>query len=248
MKYSILIRTRNEAKWLPVLFERLAMQTERDFEVIVVDSGSTDNTVEIARAHGAHVIEIAPAIFTLPHSLNIAAAAAKTENYLVLLSAHSLPMGKDWLASAAPHFNDEKLAGVYGPVFPLPHATIADHFFLGCGRLVNVFKRPGIFVESKAQYGTLGFTNAVIRKDLWNQHHFNEAYAGGGEDTEWAAHFMALGYHVVYDRALSAQHSHNLSVFGWLKQLAYWRRTSAAPTTFEQLTFRKDGAYKPLTK
>jgi hypothetical protein len=55
MKASIIIPTLNEADLLPDLLAMLDSQTERDFEVIIADGGSTDDTQVIAKAGGARV-------------------------------------------------------------------------------------------------------------------------------------------------------------------------------------------------
>ena len=57
---SIVIRALNEAEHLPALFSGLLRQTRRPDQVILVDSGSVDDTVAIAQAHGAEVVHISP--------------------------------------------------------------------------------------------------------------------------------------------------------------------------------------------
>ena len=73
---SIVIRAYNEAKHLPEVFDRLGRQGERSFEVIVVDSGSTDETVRTAQGSGARVEHISPEEFTFGRSLNVGCRAA----------------------------------------------------------------------------------------------------------------------------------------------------------------------------
>lgn len=46
---SVVIPARNAARYLPAALESLAAQTFRDFEIVVVDNGSTDRTAEILR-------------------------------------------------------------------------------------------------------------------------------------------------------------------------------------------------------
>ncbi len=52
MNVSIIIIALNEEKYIPQLFESLENQTCRDFEIIFVDSNSTDNTCEMAEFYG----------------------------------------------------------------------------------------------------------------------------------------------------------------------------------------------------
>ena len=47
---SIIIRTKNEERWIGKVLERLVSQTYQDFEIIIVDDGSTDTTEEIVNA------------------------------------------------------------------------------------------------------------------------------------------------------------------------------------------------------
>ena len=72
---SIVIRALNEAEHLPALFSGLLRQTRQPDQVILVDSGSVDDTVAIARAHGAEVVHIAPAEFSFGRALNLGCAA-----------------------------------------------------------------------------------------------------------------------------------------------------------------------------
>lgn len=62
LRYTVLIPARNEAEALPTLFETLAdasgsAATGSAVTILVVDNGSTDGTAEVARAHGARVVE-----------------------------------------------------------------------------------------------------------------------------------------------------------------------------------------------
>ncbi len=56
-RVSIIIPTKNEESHLPVLLKNIAAQTFRDYEVIVADAHSTDETVAIATSLGARVVE-----------------------------------------------------------------------------------------------------------------------------------------------------------------------------------------------
>jgi hypothetical protein len=95
--------------------------------------------------------------------------------------------------------------------------------------------------------GVLGFTNAIIRRDLWERYPINEAFAGGGEDGDWTSHYLNLGYVAVKDLGFTVRHSHNLNLNGWKEQIKHWRQTSK-PTPFSHLKFRKDGAHNPVKK
>ncbi len=222
MKASIIIRTLNEQKWLGAVLKSLSEQNEKDFEVVVVDSGSHDKTLDLVSEWrgklNLRLIQIKPADFTYPRSCNIGAEKASGE-YLVYLSGHSVPIGDDWLANGLNDFSD-RVAGVYGNVYPLPDASIWEKFFYGFGVL------KGKQVISKARIGVLGNTNAIIRKDLWQAHQFDERLVDGGEDTAWARFYLDRGYLIIRDPKFSVMHSHGLGLVEFVKQFRRWKKIS----------------------
>src|SRR3989344_3991542 len=110
---SIIIRTHNEEKHIGNLLRAIKEQEYKDYEVIVVDSGSTDGTLDIASKHEAKIINIESRNFTFGYALNVGAEAASGK-YLVMVSAHVLPRDKHWLSNMVITFNDENVAMVYG--------------------------------------------------------------------------------------------------------------------------------------
>ena len=102
---SIVIRAFNEARHIGRLLEGIHHQTISNVEIILVDSGSTDDTIAtvkehpIAKQHPVKVVHIRPEEFTFGHSLNRGIAAASSER-IVIASAHVYPIYPDWLVSA----------------------------------------------------------------------------------------------------------------------------------------------------
>ncbi len=92
MLASLVIRTYNEEKHLDELLTQVHRQkcTLVDLEVVIVDSGSTDKTLEIANRHGCRVTHIKKSDFTFGRSLNIGCEFAKGE-LLVFVSGHCIP-------------------------------------------------------------------------------------------------------------------------------------------------------------
>src|SRR3989344_830900 len=56
MKFSFIIPTRNEGDYLEGCLKSIKKQTIKDYEIIIVDSYSKDNTVATARKYGAKVL------------------------------------------------------------------------------------------------------------------------------------------------------------------------------------------------
>lgn len=219
MKASIIIRTKNEAKLLSKVLEKLALQTEKDFEVVIVDSGSSDCTLSIAKSFqnrlNLSIYQIPATSFTYPYACNYGAGRAKGE-YLVYISGHSIPLNNSWLYSGLSNFKDKNVAGVYGNVRPSADATFVEWLYYFPGFIT------GKKIINKRGMGILANTNSIIRRELWEKHHFDENYADGGEDGEWAYYFISEGYRIIKDPQFTVYHSHHLGLLGLIRQYRHW--------------------------
>jgi len=242
---AVIIRTRNEERWIGETLRRLQVQTYQNFEIIVVDSGSTDNTLQIVSTFPeVHVVAIKPTNFTYPYAINVGIKNSRASTYLVILSAHSLPIGKQWLACAVNAISaDTQAMGVYGPLKAMPDGTLMDKLIHnGAFYLDWLLRRKSIRTLTSYEPGALGFTNALIRRDLWEQHTIDEAYAGGGEDTAWMQYWLSRGMHALKCRDFVVHHSHYLGPVGWYKQFQHWKK-NATPQPFTYLDYRPDPAH-----
>ncbi len=124
----IIIRTKNEEKWIGEILKRLSSQTYKNFEIIIVDSGSTDKTLDIVNQFSEilniRIFKIKQEEFSYPFALNYGIKQSLAEKYLVILSGHSLPISKTWLADGLKNFTDDKIMGVYGFVWALSDGSV----------------------------------------------------------------------------------------------------------------------------
>ncbi len=203
---SIILRTKNEGKSLG---ETLALLRRQVYaprpELIVVDSGSTDDTLAIAvREADLRVITIPPAEFTYGRSLNIGIRAARGD-IVVALSAHAFPLGEHWLSRLVDPFCEPRVAGVYGRQVPREDAwpSVKRDYLEFYGSQRNIQTDP-------ANPGDHCFSNAAsaLRRSLWEQHPFDETLPYC-EDWEWARAMLERGYVIVYEPEASVYHSHN---------------------------------------
>ena len=196
---SIVIRAFNEQKHLPHLFETLKTQVYQDFEVIVVDSGSYDQTPEIAEQCGAQLIRIDSRDFTFGYSLNVGIRNSVGQ-YVAIVSAHTRPMDSSWLACLVDALRDDRVAMVYGRQLGTPVSRFAEvqDFKRIFGTKRRVLEPPGFFANN---------ANSAIRRDLWQQHPFDEALPGL-EDMDWVKYWMEKGYQVVYEPRAAIYHIH----------------------------------------
>ena len=115
MLVSIVIRTLNEEKYLDELLGAINFQEKDGFnsEVVIVDSGSTDKTLEIARKYNSRVTYIDKKEFSFGKSLNIGCDYADGE-YLVFISGHCIPEDKYWLKNLVDPLIKQECDYVYG--------------------------------------------------------------------------------------------------------------------------------------
>ncbi|HPO57683.1 MAG TPA: glycosyltransferase family A protein, partial [Anaerolineaceae bacterium] len=99
---SIVIRAYNEEKHIGRLLDGIMQQTVKDVQIILVDSGSTDATMAIARRYPVEVVTIRPQEFTFGRSLNLGISHARAE-VVVMASAHVYPVYPDWLERLLRH-------------------------------------------------------------------------------------------------------------------------------------------------
>jgi glycosyltransferase involved in cell wall biosynthesis len=197
----VVIRTLNESELIGRCLETLQRQRGGfDLDVLVVDSGSTDATIEIARAHGARILDLEPGDFDYSKALN--AGIDRTEGDLVVsLSAHAIPLDDDWLERMTAPFEDEKVAGTASRQVPWSNAPWQE-----VKRLADQFGDVGQ-VYSRENAGEVFFSNAasVIRRSVWRDEPFTLPAV---EDLEWAQRVVAKGWAIVYEPRAVVYHSH----------------------------------------
>lgn len=197
---SIIIRTKNEERWIAHCLAMLYQQDYLDFEVILVDNGSTDHTVQVAKRFPLAAVIYIDQFFP-GHALN-QGIRASSGRFIVCLSAHCIPKNKDWLSCLRRNFdNDEKLAGVYGRQLPLSFTDPLDK-----RDLLTIFGQ-----DRRLQIKDYFFHNAnsMLRRDVWDQHPFDEVVTNI-EDRVWGKAVTSAGFHLAYDPEASVYHYHGL--------------------------------------
>ena len=196
---SIVIRAYNEAQHIARLLQGIRAQTLQDVEVILVDSGSTDATVEIASGHGAVVVHIQPEEFTFGRSLNLGIQQARAE-LIVIASAHVYPVYPDWLERLLAPFADPQVGLTYGKQRGAPTTHFSEH---------QVFARW--FPEesqSRQAHPFCNNANAAIRRSLWQTQPYDETLSGL-EDLAWAKWLTEQGLLLSYVAEAEIIHVHH---------------------------------------
>lgn len=198
---SVVIRSYNEARFIGRLLLGLKSQSYRNFEVIVVDSGSSDGTVAIAKSFGATIVTIPSAEFSFGRSLNLGCRAARGE-ILVFASAHVYPTRTDWLARLVEPFSKDRVAIVYGKQRGSEASRFSEQ---------QLFRQ---WFPDEPDLNQLHHfcnnANCAIRKSWWEQAGYDETLTGL-EDLAWAKDAMRRGARIVYEADAEIIHVHDES-------------------------------------
>jgi glycosyltransferase involved in cell wall biosynthesis len=196
---SVVIRCYNEAEHIGKLLAELKRQSFTNYEIIVVDSGSDDGTLEIVKSEDVVLEHIRKEDFSFGRSLNVGCRVARGE-FLVFISSHCYPDHEDWLERLLSGFEDERVAVVYGKQRGIPDSHLSEQ---------QIFKRW--FPEQSVARQDGPFSNnanAAIRRSLWEQYHYDESLTGL-EDVAWAQQVMRDGWWVSYRADAGVVHVHN---------------------------------------
>lgn len=214
---SIIIRSRNEESYIGRCLEALfAQKGEIPFEIIVLDSESSDRTVEIANGYDVSIYSIPAKLFTYSSSLNFCCELAKGK-YLALLSAHAIPVDDNWMMFHVEHLeSDSELVGSFSRQIPWPKAASSQK--LG---MHTVFSDTSFTIDSNVvkklisdgmePFHALFFSNAscFIRKTFHVEHPFREMPFS--EDRAFALDAVSAGKKVAYLPTSTVYHSHSPS-------------------------------------
>lgn len=200
-RISILIRTFNSARSLERTISRLGI-TEDD-QLIVVDSGSTDSTLEIAGKHHATVV-LARGPFSYSKSLNLGFRAAN-HPWVLVVSSHLIPLSSNLLGiyrDEIPRFAPDVVVG-YGPV------TVTGKNDLGLDPV-----RSAVFGKDARPEGlpACGNANAMYRRSIWEISPFDEQIRTG-EDTLWIRDILSRGYRFCYIPKAAAKNRYIESLY-----------------------------------
>ncbi|TRZ77565.1 glycosyltransferase [bacterium] len=217
MKYSKnpltswVIRTKNEEKWIGKVLEKLLEQSRLDFEIIIVDSGSTDKTLEIIKKFPVRkVIKIPQNEFHYSYALNVGIK----ESYgkiIGILSGHSMPSHRFWYESALKHFKDDTVAGVGGQYTSLPDGSLDEKIGDMNYHVTKFNERKGDSIYDgwlpHELFAEFSNSNSLIRKKYWKLYNFNETLKGS-EDYDWAQEMISRNYRIVFEPLFNVYHSH----------------------------------------
>ena len=213
---SVIVRCRDEARNIEACLRSLRAQTVGT-EIVLVDSGSTDATVELARPLCDRIVHLPSQEFSFGRALNLGVRHAQGE-ILFALSAHCVAPDTGWVERSLVHYRDQSVAGVSGAA-RLPDGQLLDK------------ARSATFDDVRAD-PHWGFSNHASswRRSAWEVVPFRET-AKSCEDKLWMWTVMLAGWKVVLDPrvVVSSEHRRAAGIRSlWRREVAEHAAVAAA--------------------
>ncbi|MFI5294035.1 MAG: glycosyltransferase [Thermodesulfovibrionales bacterium] len=228
VKVSVVIPTKNGGTDFRQVLERIRMQKGIDVEIIVVDSGSTDDTIDLAGRFGSQVFSILPSEFGHGKTRNYGARHA-TGDFIVFLSQDAIPIGETCFADMVRGMkNDPKIAAVSAKQVPR-----SDADFFACWQIWNHYEnflrypKDEIVSLRKKNLEELGHGDrrrisqidnicSCIRRDVFAKYEFNDLpYA---EDLDLGLRLVRSGYKIGFLSSVGVIHSHTREAAYYFKR------------------------------
>lgn len=219
-KVSVVIPTKNGGAIFRETLEALKnQQYEGQIELVIIDSGSTDDTIDIAKRYGAVVESIHPREFNHGLTRNRGIEMASGE-IIVIMSQDAVPGDEYLVKNFVAAFDDPKVAGAYARQVPRDDADILTKRNLNrwlTGRKTEEIR----WISDWDEYQKLSplqrhhFYNfddvcSAVRKSVWCQIPFRAN--DFGEDIDWSQQVLEAGWKIAYWPRSYVIHSHNRSI------------------------------------
>jgi len=217
---SLIIPTYNGGQVFAKCLEMLGQQDYGGkIQLIIVDSGSTDGTIDLSEKAGAHIKKIDRERFHHANTRNEAVLLADYGN-IVFTVQDAVPCSTSWLSDLERSLCETDVAAVYTDQVPHDDANPYARFEIesirkarGGRQKIQQIESPEKFDEIPYEeaYRAIGLDNvcAIYRKELLINIPFPEV--GFAEDIAWALKNMLLGHKVLYNSDIKVKHSHNRS-------------------------------------
>ncbi|UCD83290.1 MAG: glycosyltransferase [Deltaproteobacteria bacterium] len=218
---SIIIPTKNEEDNIEMCLEGIFSQDiDKKYEVIVIDSGSTDSTLDIIRKYPVKLFEIKPDEFDHGGTRNLGAEISRGK-YIATIVADAYPANNDWLRwLTTPFTEDEEVAGVYSRQLPKNGCGPIEALYLNrwiTGRNEKIVQR----IQSRKIYQRLSpqhkrdlvnfdDVSSCRRRDVWER--IPIAKNIWAEDVDWGRKVIEAGYKIVYEPRSVVHHSHRYTL------------------------------------
>lgn len=204
---SVIIPTRNAGVHFSRLLEAVFGQvTDKSYEVLALDSGSTDGTLDLLERYPVRLIEIDPSSFDWGR-LRERAFEESRGAVFVNISQDAIPAGTDWLDNLIRPLEDERVGASCGGSIPDPERDFPQfqwekngyyYFTLEIKKFVSLYGKG------------LSFGNAAVPRKVWEELHIEPQATG--EDFQFQMKLHGAGYRIEFPKDAPALHHHNYTL------------------------------------
>lgn len=216
MKVSIVIPTWNGEHEIGECLRGVFSQiVDFEFDVLVIDSSSTDRTPEIARSFPVRFVRIAQRDFDHGDTRNLGAMLTDGD-FIVFLVQDAYPERRDWLSTLVSNFRDPSVGAAFCRIVPRPTAGllvrkgVQGDLCFASERIEAVIDDPKAYLalDPLARRIFINFNDVAscLRRSAWRRLPFPRVQFG--EDLLWAKAALEAGYRIVFDPAATVVHSH----------------------------------------
>jgi GT2 family glycosyltransferase len=213
---SIIIPTKNAGPDFRETLSAIRRQT-RQSEVVVVDSGSSDGTPDVARQFQAQTISIPPESFNHGETRNFGIRNS-SGRFCVMLVQDAIPVGETWLEELISPFSDARVVGVTVAQVPRPDGDPMGRWQVEYRKRFLGEKIRVEELESWEHFASLSFQErlrlvsfdnvcSALRREFWEQNPFHRLLFA--EDLDWGVRAIAAGKRIVYNPSTCVIHSHS---------------------------------------
>lgn len=222
-KISVIIPTRDAGEEFALLLRKLRSQRGiQEIEIVVVDSGSTDQTVLVATAAGAHVLQIPPESFTHSFSRNLGAEKASGDYFLFIVQ-DALPLTNRWLWEMGRALETNDVVGVSCAEYPRADCDLFYQLLIWNHYRSLKLDRDRVLqwdasctstegLRANAQLSGMAF---LIRREVFEKYHYAGDYA---EDLELGIRLIRDGHRIGFLYSTRVLHSHTRPAFYFFKR------------------------------
>jgi O-antigen biosynthesis protein len=222
-KISVIIPTLNAGQQFPILLRKLKAQKGiRECELVIVDSGSSDETVRFGKEHGATIVEIAPESFNHGLARNLGAERA-TGDFLLFTVQDALPMTDQWLWEMAKALEKNEVVAVSCAEFPRSDCDLFYRLLMWCHYRHLHLDQDRLLAWDESCNSDLGLRSnsgisdlaALFRQDVFRKYKYHDGFA---EDLELGKRLIKDGHRIAFLYSTRILHSHNRPAYYYLKR------------------------------
>ena len=208
-RISIIMRSKNDEKVIGATLAMVACQTVRDWEVVNIDSGSTDGTLDLIRRYNPTPIQIRPEQYVPGWVLNKATREAHGD-VLVYLNSDCTPTDESWLERLIAPL-EEGAAAVYSRQVARPDAEVLVRRDYEVAYPPHHGDTRAAILGDASWLNFFSMASSATTREIWQQFPFDSTIQYS-EDILWARTLRTHGLRVAYEPRSAVYHSHNYTV------------------------------------